>query len=310
MTDLKNVVSIKSPFPTEINSNLFFSFDEFPNIDSSTSNQHIVFKSFCALTEYSCKENDYDGEKFVFVEYDDRKSIGTEKFNEKIKTSKTHGAYVNLINKQADIILVASHPSDEEIKLAVENGVKLELTPIAKDAFIFMKHSDNPIENLSLEQIKMIYSGKITKWSELGWDNGNDIKAYVRNPNSGSQETMKDLVMEGETLIETEDMIISTMKGLVYKLSSDPYGLGYSFFYYKNAMTQAPNTVFLSVDGVDPNANSIFSESYPLTTRVYLVMREEENPNESAVKLKDWLLSPSGQNVIKEVGYVPLFNMD
>lgn len=284
---------------------LSFTFSSFPAIDSSTSNQHIVYKAFCELTGYTCVESEFGGEKFVYLDYEDLEEIGYERFEQKVLTSKTHGAYVNLINGDVDLILVASSPSDEELELAAAAGVEFELTPIAKDAFIFMKHSDNPVVDLSLTEIREVYSGIVEGWGELGWDDGGAISAYVRNPNSGSQETMKALVMEGEELIELQELIIPTMIGLVSGLSDDPSGIGYSFYYYKGAMTQVPNVEFFSVDGIEPNKDTIANGSYPLTTEVYLVTRQGDVSQE-ALLLKEWLLSAPGQELIEDVGYVGL----
>ena len=111
-----------------------------------------------------------------------------------IEHSKTHNAYVNLINGNADLILV-TYPSEDEKKLAEQQGIELEIVPIVKEAFVFFVNKNNPVENLTLNQIQDIYSGKIKNWSEVGGSN-NNILAFQRPENSGSQTGMLELVMK------------------------------------------------------------------------------------------------------------------
>ncbi|MDR2064097.1 MAG: substrate-binding domain-containing protein [Prevotellaceae bacterium] len=113
-----------------------------------------------------------------------------------IKTSQTHNAVINLIDKNADIILSARKMSLDEETYADASGVTLIETPIALDAFIFIVNPNNKVNSLTHEQIVDIYTEKITHWNEVG---GNDMKIFpfVRNQNSGSQELMESLVMQG-----------------------------------------------------------------------------------------------------------------
>lgn len=94
----------------------------------------------------------------------------------------THNAYVNLIDKKVDLILV-TEPSKEELALAKEKGIELEVTPVVKEGFVFYVNAENPIESLTLEQIQKIYTGEITNWSEVGGTKG-EIIAYQRPVNS------------------------------------------------------------------------------------------------------------------------------
>lgn len=95
--------------------------------------------------------------------------------------NKTHEAYVNLIDKKADLIFVTG-PSEEELALAKEKNVELEIVPIVSEGFVFITHVDNPVNQLTVEQIQDIYTGKITNWKEVG---GEDLPiiAYQRPEN-------------------------------------------------------------------------------------------------------------------------------
>lgn len=121
-----------------------------------------------------------------------RKTI--EEVRPYILHNKTHQAYINLIEKRADLIFVTS-PSEEELYLAASAGVTYEIIPIVSEAFIFLTHKNNPVDTLSLSQIVDIYSGKITKWNQVGGSDST-IMAFQRPVNSGSQTGFLDLVMK------------------------------------------------------------------------------------------------------------------
>ena len=81
--------------------------------------------------------------------------------------TNTRGAYKDIVDGKADIIICAQ-PSDEQLQYAKDNGVELELVPIGSDAFVFIVNAGNPVDNITIDQIRGIYSGKITNWKELG----------------------------------------------------------------------------------------------------------------------------------------------
>lgn len=245
----------------------------------------------------------------------------------------THQAYVNLINGATDLIYECRLPSEDEKKMLAEKGVKLDIRPIAYDAFVFLVHKDNPVEGLTLEQIRGVYApaegsdkhGSITNWKAVGGPDA-AINAYIRNRNSGSQETMESLVLDGKATIQgARGMTGVTMMGPYNRLHDDPNGLGYTFFYYQKYMAplrsgrlgrlkpddkkqQAiePLVKMLAVDGVAPSRETIADGSYPLVTKVYAVTRQGIADDTPAAKLRDWLGSAEGQAVVGETGYVPL----
>lgn len=84
-----------------------------------------------------------------------------------VKVSKTPVAYQRLIDNQTDILIVAQ-PSKSQIENARQKGAMLKLTPIAKEAFVFIVSKENPVTNLTVEQIRDIYSGKVNNWKKMG----------------------------------------------------------------------------------------------------------------------------------------------
>ena len=129
---------------------------------------------------------------------------------------------------------------------------------------------------------------------------------YQRNDNSGSQELMKSLVMRGLTMIAAPDMMLPTMLAPINAISDDVEGIGYSVFYYEQAMAPNERLKLCAVDGVVPDSKSIQSKTYPFTTEVYAVVRQDEPQDSIAYRLRAWLFSAAGQEVIASSGYVPL----
>ena len=111
------------------------------------------------------------------------------------------GGYQLLAERETDIFFGA-YPSEEQIAYAKKWNTEFVYTPIGKEAFVFFVHKDNPIDNLTTEQIKAIYSGEITNWKQLGGKN-EPISAYQRNEGSGSQ-SMLIRFMDGTPIMEPD----------------------------------------------------------------------------------------------------------
>lgn len=222
--------------------------------------------------------------------------------------NKTHAAYINLLQGNCDIILV-TEPSGEELALAAEKGIELEIVPVVKDAFVFVANIKNPVDSLTLEQIQGIYQSRILNWQDVGGEDQNII-AYQRPQNSGSQTLMEKLVMQGLKMAEAPiEEIPADMGSLVERVAgyeNADRALGYSVFYYANTMYNKETMKFLGVNNILPEQDTISSGAYPLTIAYYAVLRKNEPADSAARKLLDWLLSDSGQELAVKSGYVPL----
>lgn len=197
-----------------------------------------------------------------------------------------------------------ARPSKEQMDFARECGTEIEITPIGKEAFVFFVEGDNPVDDLTSEQIKSIYHGDITNWKELG---GNDetIMAFQRPTNSGSQ-TMMTYFMGDVTLKEPKKYeTVSAMEGVINEVAqynNEQGAMGYTFRYFLQELNQEQGVKMLSVDGVYPTLESIENGAYPLTVDLCLVTRKNEsNPN--VKKMRDFILSPDGQYIIHQTGY-------
>ena len=200
----------------------------------------------------------------------------------------TRGAFKGIADGTIDIALCAK-PNKEQMEYAASKGVEFELTPIGREAFVFIINKNNKVDNLTMDQLKDIYKGKITNWSEVGGD-WRPINVIKRNKGSGSQTALENLI---------GDEIKTNFFG--------PLGssLGFSFRYYVEELTEHGHIKMLSLNGVYPNKENVQNESYPIISNFYAVTRKgETNPN--VQKILDFILSPTGQEIVNEVGYVGL----
>ncbi len=212
--------------------------------------------------------------------------------------------YRLLAERQSDIF-IGAYPSAEQRAYAKECGTTFEYTEIGKEAFVFFVHKDNPIDNLTSEDIKGIYSGKITNWSQLGGKD-EEIAAFQRNEGSGSQSMLKRFmgdtpIMEPPTELRNDFMIGIIEEVADYRSRSG--SIGFSFRYYLEGIIKNPDIKMLSVDGVAPTRENIKNGTYSIVTPIYAVTyKEGKNANVSL--LLEWILSDEGQYIIEESGYV------
>ena len=232
----------------------------------------------------------------------------TELYDGVFEYNNTPGGYHLLAEKDIDLFL-GVYPSEEQKAYAEECETTFVYTPVGTEAFVFFVHKDNPIDNLTTEQLKAIYSGEITNWKEVGGRN-EKIAAFQRNEGSGSQSMLKRFMGDTPIMEAPTEMVNSMMSGIIEKVSdyrSKSNSIGFSFRFYVEGIIQNPDIKMLSVDGVAPTAENIRNGSYPIVTPMYAVTYEE-NTNENVDKLLQWILSGEGQYIIEETGYVGISN--
>lgn len=235
-------------------------------------------------------------------------NMTNEEAEEFIVHNTTAKAYENLINKKTDLIFV-SEPSDDILNKAKNAGVEFEMVGIGRDGFVFVENKENKIDNLTIEQIQNIYTGKITNWSEVGGEDA-PIVAYQREKNSGSQNLMEKMVMKGLKMMEVpQSLELTNMSGLIDKIASyenSKNSIGYSIYLYAKEQYVKDSIKFLSINGVYPSDETIADGSYPLSKIVYAIYRKDEPQDSNTRKLVDWLKTEEGQKTVEAGGYVPL----
>lgn len=222
------------------------------------------------------------------------------------KCSTTTGAYENLIYKKVDIIFVAG-ASNEQLSLAKDKNVSLESLEIGKEAFVFFVNSKNPLESLSVDEIRKIYSGKIRNFKEVGGKNA-EILAFQRDKNSGSQ-TMLEKIMAGKELMQAPATnVVGDMVGIVKSVGTYKNyknALGFSFLYFTKEMVKNSDIKLLKINGVYPSKQSILDETYPFVSKFYAVTLKE-NKKQSVAEFLEWLKSNEAKLIIEKTGYTPL----
>lgn len=256
---------------------------ELPILDGATA----LYPLFAAFAEATYPEGDY------------------EPYKGPVATTTTPSAYDRLIKGNADLIF-AAEPSSGQLQAAKDAGVELKLTPIGREAFVFFVNSRNPVNDLSSEQIREIYSGEVGNWEELGGKD-DEIRPFQRPEDSGSQ-TMFIKFMGDKEIQEPEvEEVAEGMGGIIEEVASYrnyKNAIGYTFRFYSTEMVRNDKIKLISVDGMDPNIDNIRSGKYPLATEFYAVTAGTENPN--VEPFIEWILSEEGQKLVEETGFVPV----
>ena len=223
--------------------------------------------------------------------------------------TNTPNAYNAIIAGECDIIFVAG-PSEKQKKAAKDAGAELVFTPIGSEAFVFLTGKSNPVDGLSYQQLRNIYSGKTAKWKTLGWDDGGDIIAFQRPEGSGSQTGLQN-IMEGLPIQKPQPLPDGSLIGtgsMLMQVSATWNGvqpaLGYSYRYYAISMYPNPDAKLMEINGVYPSNETIADGSYPFTADFYAVTNGQ--PEGNVKELIDWILSAEGQYLIKQTGYAPI----
>lgn len=198
--------------------------------------------------------------------------------------------YKAIVDGVTDILFCAG-PSQEQKQYAIDKGVELIYVPIGLEAFVFFVNEKNPVDDLTVEQVKKIYACEYTNWAEVGGSN-RVINPITRLKGSGSQ-TMFEAFM-GDNKI-----------GVKHPLAIIGGSIGFSFRFYMDGIVENDAVKTLALNGVYPSAENIRNRSYPIVTQFYAIYRAD-NDNSNIPVLIDWLLSTEGQNLIESTGYVKI----
>lgn len=247
--------------------------DNIPQMDGATA----LYPIYSAYVEtlYPKESVKYDGKDFLK--------------ESKIQKTGTTVAYQKVIDGETDIIFCAK-PSKKQLEYAESKNVELELVPIGKEAFVFIVNKNNKVNNLSIEQIKDIYTKKIVNWNQVGGEN-KPIIALQRSEGSGSQTAMLSF-MNGTQMKKSFQSIIGKK-------------IGYSFRYYVESIVSDGNIKMLSLNGIEPSIENIRNDTYPIVDNFYMIYRKD-NTNENIQTIKEFILSEKGQKIIEDTGYVSI----
>jgi phosphate transport system substrate-binding protein len=283
------------------------SFENYPKVDGSTSASILNTMVACKLLGIGYKWIPPLVEEW-FLQYksSDIPEAYGDFFGARVVTSQTHGAFMNLIDGNADIILTHRTISPDEKARADAAGVTLIETSIALDAFVFVVNRDNPVKSLTVSQIQEIYTAKITNWSQVGGNKAN-MKVYTRPRNSGSEEVFRTLVMNDLEPADFPEAAIGSMAWVFKEVIDDVNSICYSFNTYKDFQARKPcNEVpVIAINGICPTENTIKNGTYPFISEVRVAIRSDLDPDSMAYKLYEWLQSENAKYTITECGFIP-----
>lgn len=218
-----------------------------------------------------------------------------------------------LINGTCDLANSSRHIEDKEkTELKEKRQLDAKEFVVAFDALSIYVHKDNPLNEITVEQLADIYrsDGKITKWSELGVTaipgaKGDEIIRVSRQNNSGTYEYFKESVVGKKNEFKLGSLDMNGSKDVVELVGKTPNAIGYSGMGYANPSVKMLKVAKKKGDPfVAPSIASTHDKTYPIARPMFFYTAGE--PASHVKKYIDWALSDAGQKIVESTGYVPL----
>ena len=217
--------------------------------------------------------------------------------------------FAALINGTIDIANASRDIKDEEITAARAAGFEPVEFIVANDAIAVVVHPDNPVEQLTLEQVARIYMGEISNWSELGGED-RPIVRLSRETNSGTHVYFLETVIrlgntEDKSIFSADTLLLPSSEGIIAEVSDNPNAIGYDGLGY---ITPGVKTIALARRAgepyIMPAKETVVTEEYPISRHLFMYTRGQ--PEGVVKEFLDWILSPDGQSIVTELGFVPV----
>jgi phosphate transport system substrate-binding protein len=206
--------------------------------------------------------------------------------------------FAALIDQTAHIGMSSRHAKPTEISQALAKGLNLRPTIIAWDGIAIVTSGNNPVKGLTKKQVEQIFTGDITDWSALGGNPGK-ISVYTRNTSSGTYADFKELAMNKRDYASSAQKLAGNEQ-IAAEVSKNPNGIGYVGLAY----SKSPGIKVLPVDGKTPNQADVRDKSYPYSRPTFYYTNGE--PAGTVKSFVDFTLSPRGQKIVEQVGFVPV----
>lgn len=250
-------------------------------------------------------EGEGSGEKSATISISGSTSIGPL-MDVEAEAYKKENAGVNIeiqqIGSSAGIKNVISGVSEIGMasrELKDEEKAEVSETVIAYDGIGLVVHPSNSVTNLSMEDIKGIYTGKIKNWKEVGGEDA-PIVVVSRDESSGTRDAFQELVGFTSEELETSATIADGNGSVKTTVATNENAIGYISFEQIDDQVKA-----LKVDEVEPTADNVLNKSYKLS-RPFIVVYKDSNITEEGKKFIDYILSDAGQAIVEEEGGIKL----
>lgn len=204
-----------------------------------------------------------------------------------------------IIDGTTDIADSSRFIKDSEVKLAMSNNVYPVPFAVAYDCIVPVVHPSNTVENLSIAQLKSLYKGEITNWKEVG---GPDLKVVVvsRDTSSGTYEVWEEKVLNKERVYPGA-LLQASNGAVVQAVTNNKNAIGYIGLGYLNSSIKA-----LTVNGIKGSEETTLNGLYPISRPLYMFTNNWPK-NEMADFINFMLHPQKGQQLVREVGFVPLY---
>ena len=223
-------------------------------------------------------------------------------------TTDMAGACARLSSGRADVIfIVDEEPSPQFRQILESGGLEFRRVPLGREALVFFVNSGNPVEGLTTDNLRDIYSGAVTNWREVG-GKSRKIRAF-QSFRPECAPVMKRIMGDVGMIRPPQEARYDSWKPFdIYHASmsyrNDDNALGYTLSFFVRENFQEGQIRLLSIDGIFPTPETIRDGSYPLTVGLYAVTLNP--PNVNTQKLIDWIVSDQGQSLIEKSGFVPI----
>ena len=205
-----------------------------------------------------------------------------------------------LIRNEIDICTASRNLKPEETKaLADYYGTVGLFYLVAKDALCVYVNPYNPLKDFTVEQLKKIFECKIKNWKELGGKDQNIIP-IIRNLNSGTHLYFKEHVLEGDEYCN-DAVVEATTRSVIDYVEKNEGAIGYGSIGYKG------DIFYAKIEGIEPSEKTVQNDTYPITR--YLHFFTSKEPKGTVKNFIDWVLFPDGQKIIKQSGFIPLWEI-
>jgi phosphate transport system substrate-binding protein len=261
------------------------------------------------VSNFSCIQHTTDGTNIIRIQGSDTMHMLATRWAEAymqenpdisiyVEGGGTAKGFQALINDQIDLCTASRAMLPFEVQLLAEKHRRLGLAHrVAKDALSIYLNPGNSVKNLTLDQLKSIYTGQIRTWTEVGGSE-NEITVITRSPNSGTYLYFKDHVLQDEPYLEDVEIYYTT-NAIVNAVLENPYAIGYGGTAFGNKVTHC------RINNIEPTIENVLNDSYPIAR--YLYIYTLDTPKGAAKEFIDWIMSSNGQIIIAQVGFIPLF---
>ncbi len=213
-----------------------------------------------------------------------------------------------LVNGTVDIANASRKIKDEETAEAQANGITPVEHIIARDAIAVIVNPNNPVSQLTLQQISDIYSGKYTNWQEVGGEDRPIVK-LSRETNSGTHVYFLETVLrlgdkENKTLFSMDTLLLPSSEGIISEVRQNPNAIGYDGLgYVPDDLKMIAIAKEAGGEYVLPSIKTVNDKTYAIARDLYMYTNGE--PTGIVKEYLDWILSEEAQQIVADLGFVP-----